>query len=79
MEARWETDPAGKKEMQEQFGKKVDAEQKWADFWDTDAADIKAVDTMMKEYRMNLIGCHNVAASVTAGAAALTAAAFFMQ
>merc|ERR1712228_690914 len=78
MKARWETSAAGKKEMQEQMARKVDAEQKWDDFWKTDEVDIKAMDTMFKEYRMNMIGCHNVAASVTAGAAALTAAAFFM-
>ena len=77
--ARFDVGGDTKKQLQKDFGWKEDADAKWEDQYDTTKSPMKEIDAMGKKYKMKVIGCHNVAASVTAGAAALTAAAFFMQ
>merc|ERR1719163_2481167 len=68
--AGWNTDPETKKKMQKEKGVKEDPEQKWEDFWKED--ETNPMHAIYKEYVMKIEGCHNVAASITAGAAALT-------
>ena len=78
MKARYDLGGDAKTGLQKDFGWKEDDAAKWEDQFDETTSPGKEMGAMLKEYKMKIIGCHNVAASVTAGTAAL-AAAFFMQ